>query len=70
MKHLFLKINISGMTPIVALVTKANIKKFLMSPSIKMPMLGRWKITYEPKTINRKVDWANIDHCGCCYKKP
>lgn len=29
-------------------------------------MLGRWKITYEPKTIQSKVDWANVDHCGCC----
>lgn len=29
-------------------------------------MLGRWKITHEPKAIHSKVDWANVDHCGCC----
>lgn len=29
-------------------------------------MLGRWKITYDPKMIQSKIDWANVDHCGCC----
>jgi len=32
-------------------------------------LLGRWKITHEPKLIESKVDWANIDHCGCCGVK-
>ena len=40
-------------------------------------MLGRWKITHEPKAIHSvmntervnqsKVDWANVDYCGCCH---
>jgi hypothetical protein len=34
--------------------------------SSQLIMLGRWKITYEPKMIHSKVDWANVDHCGCC----
>ena len=38
----------------------------ILEKSKSQPMLGRWKITYEPKTIQSKVDWANVDHCGCC----
>ena len=30
-------------------------------------MLGRWKITHEPKAIQSKVDWVNVDHYGCCH---
>lgn len=28
--------------------------------------LGRWKIDYCDKKINRKIDMANDDHCGPC----
>ena len=32
--------------------------------------LGRWHLTECPKTIDRKVDWANEDHCGPCGSNP
>ena len=28
--------------------------------------LGRWKLKYEEKQINKCVLWANEDNCGCC----
>ena len=28
--------------------------------------LGRWKILYDPKSVNTKVDLANEDNCGPC----
>jgi hypothetical protein len=30
--------------------------------------LGRWSIQYDPKIIQRKVNQANEDHCGCCQE--
>lgn len=30
-------------------------------------ILGRWEITYCKPTLNRKIDYANEDHCGICY---
>jgi hypothetical protein len=42
--------------------------KRLLRIASKQISLGRWKITYEPKMIQSKVDWANVDHCGCCDK--
>lgn len=29
-------------------------------------LLGRWNINYCEKTINKKIDLANEDHCGTC----
>lgn len=29
--------------------------------------LGRWEITYCKPTMNKKIDFANEDHCGTCY---
>ncbi len=29
-------------------------------------LLGRWSIVYCEKTINKKIDLANQDHCGTC----
>lgn len=31
--------------------------------------LGRWKIDYNHQVIQRKVDQANEDHCGCCVNE-
>jgi hypothetical protein len=31
--------------------------------------LGRWKIDYSHQVIQRKVDQANEDHCGCCVNE-
>ncbi len=33
---------------------------------IEYPKLGRWALIRDTKIINRKVDLANEDHCGCC----
>lgn len=29
-------------------------------------VLGRWNINYDANIINKKVDQANTDNCGCC----
>lgn len=29
-------------------------------------MMGRWNLDYDNMIQNRKVYWANMDHCGCC----
>ena len=31
-------------------------------------LLGRWAIDYNEKTINKKIDLSNEDHCGTCNK--
>lgn len=28
------------------------------------PKLGRWVVTYEPKVLDKRINWANHDHCG------
>ena len=28
--------------------------------------LGRWSIQYDENIIDRKINQANEDHCGCC----
>lgn len=30
------------------------------------PALGRWGIQYDETVIDRKINQANEDHCGCC----
>jgi len=32
-------------------------------------MVGRWNLEYDNAIQNRKVYWANMDHCGCCDQK-
>ena len=32
--------------------------------------LGRWNTDYCVKKIDKKVDWANEDHCGPCGSAP
>jgi hypothetical protein len=29
-------------------------------------IMGRWKPEYDNVVQERKVYWANMDHCGCC----
>ena len=36
---------------------------------IEYPKLGRWALIRDTKIINRKVDLANEDHCGCCVEE-
>jgi hypothetical protein len=31
-------------------------------------LLGRWKLEECKILIDKKVDWANYDHCGTCGK--
>ena len=26
--------------------------------------LGRWGVTYEPSVLEKRINWANHDHCG------
>ena len=28
------------------------------------PKLGRWAVTYEPKVLDKRINWANHDNCG------
>lgn len=28
------------------------------------PKLGRWGVTYEAKILDKRINWANHDHCG------
>lgn len=30
------------------------------------PVLGRWTLEPSQQKLDRKVDLANEDHCGCC----
>ena len=27
-------------------------------------ILGRWGITYEQRVLDKRINWANHDHCG------
>lgn len=44
------------------------INKFLVIFKIKpnVRYLGRWNIEHCNKKINKKIDFANEDHCGPC----
>lgn len=33
---------------------------------LKQNDLGRWKINYDNKIINKRIDLGNNDHCGTC----
>ena len=48
-----------------------NILSYIKNKLIKIPIktpLGRWNIPLFNKTINRKIDMANMDNCGPCGK--
>tara|TARA_B100000035_G_C20783140_1_gene457769 strand:- start:285 stop:506 length:222 start_codon:yes stop_codon:yes gene_type:complete len=38
----------------------------MFSTSNKNVHLGRWAITYDNKELEKKVYYANHDHCGPC----
>lgn len=38
----------------------------LLRTSVQKTNLGRWSVETCNKKINRKIDWANQDHCGPC----
>ena len=37
-----------------------------LSGKTRLVQLGRWKLDYCNKKINRKIDLSNEDHCGPC----
>jgi len=44
----------------ISILTKRTISSYPTS------ILGRWLIEKDYKKVNRKLDLANEDHCGCC----
>jgi len=38
----------------------------MFTASNKNVSLGRWAITYDNKELEKKVYYANHDHCGPC----
>ena len=43
------------------------VKNLLQKQKVTTPnQLGRWKLDYCNKKLNRKVDLSNEDHCGPC----
>ena len=49
-----------------------SIKQILTSrllPSMRStPALGRWSLKYDEQVLQRVIDMANEDHCGCCVQ--
>ena len=43
-----------------------NFFKKMFTASNKNVSLGRWAITYDNKELEKKVYYANHDHCGPC----
>lgn len=48
-------------------------RKYLLSrietwKHVPSPIVGRWNVSHNPKTISLKVYQANEDHCGCCQQ--
>ena len=38
----------------------------MWKPQNNCVLIGRWNLDYDNTIQNRKVYWANMDHCGCC----
>jgi hypothetical protein len=54
---------------IISSVSKRSIVNLFSSSreTLNYPTnLGRWKIDHNESVINRKIDQANEDNCGCC----
>lgn len=39
--------------------------KFLIFDSNQKIVLGRWKVIHDQKVIHSRIDWSNLDNCGC-----
>lgn len=44
----------------------SSVKRQTASAASAAPALGRWGIQYDETVIDRKINQANEDHCGCC----
>jgi len=40
-----------------------NIIRLLKKTNLQ-PKLGRWGVTHEEKVLDKRINWANHDHCG------
>lgn len=38
--------------------------KYLFKRINLQPKLGRWGVTYEKPVLDKRINWANHDHCG------
>lgn len=41
-------------------------RRLFGASGLEFPLLGRWTLNYNDNLVNRKIDLANEDHCGCC----
>ena len=41
-------------------------KKMISFFELEPVHLGRWKLNYDKRSVYRKSDWGNHDHCGIC----
>ena len=39
-------------------------KNLLKKSRNLQPKLGRWGVTYDLATLDKRINWANHDHCG------
>ena len=39
-------------------------KRNLFKRKNLQPKLGRWGVTYEKPVLDKRINWANHDHCG------
>ena len=40
-----------------------NILRIIKKTNLQ-PKLGRWGVTYEENVLEKRINWANHDHCG------
>ena len=40
-----------------------NILRIIKKTNLQ-PKLGRWGVTYEKNVLDKRINWANHDHCG------
>ena len=33
---------------------------------VEQRLLGRWALNQSKEKLDKKIDWANYDHCGPC----
>ena len=46
------------------------ITRVVQPPLQENVMLGRWRLTYSEKTLEKTIERANEDHCGTCVNPP
>jgi hypothetical protein len=46
------------------------IRRVITPPNQPAVMLGRWRLTYSEKALEKTIERANEDHCGTCVNPP